>query len=393
MSLSYYRTSAPSAWGTSNYRFGQPPEPHFRPQPTWGGQDFYQAHALDPDPALYHRIREGRYDAEGVGLREARHWHKHAYGGFNDVRNLSSREMGHAAAYEAYRIWIHNRNISDLRSDGGQRREAFMALAVAEVSHIFPTGQVHNERRKFREACETAAATASTIFHTLDDDGYSSGSHLSPSSFNRSGSTSSDDFSDDLYAFDERAMPRGSHRHRRRNSSVSFSSRPMMVPQNVSPYQQASSMPIPIGQPSSYGGSPYQSGSSPYSNSPPFLGASSYPQQYPTSVPGVPVLGSSYDPNQGALYQNPPGSYPQQAYTQQAYTQQTYPQQAYPQQAYPQQTYIQAQPGMNQAVPVTPGSTIVIQQPSSRSSHSKRHHRHRSSSRRRSHSEAVYPVY
>jgi hypothetical protein len=167
MSYNYYRSSAPSTWGTSNYRFGYPPEPLFRPQPTWGGLDYYQAHALNPDPIMYHRIREGRYDTEGVGLHEARHWHRQAYGGFGDIRSLSPRDIGHAAAYEAYRIWIHNRTISDLRSDGGERREAFIALAVAEVSHIFPTGQVYHERRKFREACETAAATASTIFHTV----------------------------------------------------------------------------------------------------------------------------------------------------------------------------------------------------------------------------------
>jgi hypothetical protein len=40
--------------------------------------------------------------------------------------------MGHAAAYEAYRIWIHNRSMGEARSDYGQRREAFIALAIAE---------------------------------------------------------------------------------------------------------------------------------------------------------------------------------------------------------------------------------------------------------------------
>lgn len=199
---------------------------------------------------------------------------------------------------------------------------------------------------------------------------------MSPSSYRRSGSTSSDDLSDDLYAFDERAMPRGSPRHRRRSSSVSFSSRPSMIPQNVSPYQLGSTLPMPIpGNQSTYGynagGSPYQPGSSPYSNSSPY--PSSYPQQYPSGMQGAPVLGSSYDPNQ-AFYQNP-ASFPQ----------------------HPQQIHIQPQPGMNQAVPMAPGSTIIIQQPSSSSSRHKRHHKHRSSSRddrrrHRSHSD-VYPVY
>lgn len=217
----------------------------------------------------------------------------------------------------------------------------------------------------------------------MDDDGYSTNSHASPSyssSFRRSGSTSSDDWDEELYALDDRVMPRGSQRSRRRSSSVSFNSRPAMIPPNgspynTSPYHLSSTMPmqIPGAQPNyGYsGGSPYQPGSSPYSNTSPYQGPSSYPQQYPSGVQGVPVLGSSYDPNQQPLYQNP-GSYPQQ-------------------------TYIQPQPGMSQGVPMPPGSTIIIQQPSQSSSrHSKRHSKHRSSSRdtrrHRSHSE-VYPVY
>lgn len=248
---------------------------------------------------------------------------------------------------------------------------------------------MHDERRRYREACETAAATASTIFHTPDDDAHSSGgSYYSPSSFRRSGSVSSDEFSDDLYAYDERAMPRGSPRHRRRSSSVSFNSRPTIITQGNSPYQPTSSipMPIPLNQPTySYGNggspyqpggspysnpSPYQPGSSPYSNPSPYLAPGSYPQQYSSGVQGVPVVGSSYDPNQTVHYQ---GSA-----------------------SYPQQTYIQAQPGMAQSVPMPPGSTIIIQQPSQ--SRSKRHHKHRSGSRdsrrrHRSHSEVVYPVF
>lgn len=173
MAHNYYRSSAPSTWGTSNYRFGYPPEPLFRPQHTCEfhsiptsrrrsrnthparhsrgrarllsgslhePRSVSETHGyLNPyvnpvarESTLYHRIREGLYDAEGVGLHEARHWHRQAYGGFGDIRTLSPRDIGHAAAYEAYRIWIHNRTISDLRSDFGQRREAFVALAIAE---------------------------------------------------------------------------------------------------------------------------------------------------------------------------------------------------------------------------------------------------------------------
>jgi hypothetical protein len=218
---------------------------------------------------------------------------------------------------------------------------------------------------------------------------------MSPSSFHRSGSSSSDDLSDELYAFDESVRPRRSHRSRRRSSSVSFNSRPTVIGPNVSPYHHGTSMPIPINQPtySHSGGSPYQPGGSPYQpgGSPYHPGGSPYqhggspyqpgsspyqpggspysaPGNYSQQYPGVPVVGTSYDPNQALLYQNQnPASYPQQ-------------------------TYIQAQPGMNQGVPMPPGSTIVIQQPPQHSSRHKRHHKHRSGSRHRSHSD-VYPVY
>lgn len=195
---------------------------------------------------------------------------------------------------------------------------------------------------------------------------------MSSAPFRRSGSTSSDEFSDDLYAFDDNVMPRGSNRHRRHSSSVSFSSRPVMIPPNTSPYQPGNSIPIPVNQPtySHSGGSPYNNGGSPYSNSSPYHGPSSYPQQYPGGVQGVPVVGSTYDQNQALLYQGS-GSYPQP-------------------------TYIQTQPGMAQSVPMAPGSAIIISQPSQQSSRHKRHHKHRSGSRdgrrrHRSHSD-VYLV-
>jgi len=226
-----------------------------------------------------------------------------------------------------------------------------------------------HERRRYQEACETAAATASTIFHTVDDDSFSHhGSSVSSTSFHRAGSSSSDDMSDDLYAFDDRVMPhRSPHRHRRRNSSVSFNSHPMLIPPNTSPYHATSSMPIPVGQPTyNYGGtSPYHTGGSPYNGSSPYHGPSTFPQQYPGSIQGMPLVGSSYDPNQAYLYQGAA--------------------------SYPQQTYIQTQPGMSQTVPMPHGSTLVIQQPPQESSrHHKRRHKHRSKSRHRSHSDAGY---
>ena len=126
---------------------------------------------------------------------------------------------------------------------------------------------MHHEQRKFREVCETAAATASTIFHTVSSTPCSSWSPSpdpiqSPCSWMTTGipaeATSlppphpvnlaalSDDFSEDLYTFDENVMPWRPDCHRHRSSSISFNSRPMLIPPNTTPpYQLGSSIPIP----------------------------------------------------------------------------------------------------------------------------------------------------
>ncbi|KAF8054169.1 hypothetical protein FPV67DRAFT_1683026 [Lyophyllum atratum] len=49
MSYGYYQQNSPG-WGTNQYQFGPPPTPNFQSQPSWGGMDFYRAHALAPDP-------------------------------------------------------------------------------------------------------------------------------------------------------------------------------------------------------------------------------------------------------------------------------------------------------------------------------------------------------
>lgn len=42
-------------------------------------------------------------------------------------------DIGHAAAYEAYRTWIHNRSIYEpLSGDTHRQREGLIGLAVAE---------------------------------------------------------------------------------------------------------------------------------------------------------------------------------------------------------------------------------------------------------------------
>ena len=46
---------------------------------------------------------------------------------------LNADEVGHAAAYEAYRTWIHNSSLYEpLSADNERQREALVGLAVAE---------------------------------------------------------------------------------------------------------------------------------------------------------------------------------------------------------------------------------------------------------------------
>ena len=51
----------------------------------------------------------------------------------NEINLMQPNEIGHAAAYEAYRTWIHNSSIHEpLSGDIERQREALTGLAVAE---------------------------------------------------------------------------------------------------------------------------------------------------------------------------------------------------------------------------------------------------------------------
>lgn len=51
----------------------------------------------------------------------------------NEVQYLAPEELGHAAAYEAYRTWIYNRSMHEpFGLDPERQREALTGLAVAE---------------------------------------------------------------------------------------------------------------------------------------------------------------------------------------------------------------------------------------------------------------------
>lgn len=118
-------------------------------------------------------------------MHEARHWHKIAYAGMGESQGMTPYDMGHAAAYEAFRTWIHNSSIYEpLSADRGRQREALIGLAIAEgvSAHHISTNSASNlsvvsrlwhynrripDKYSRREACEAAAATASVLFSVV----------------------------------------------------------------------------------------------------------------------------------------------------------------------------------------------------------------------------------
>ncbi|KAF7362066.1 hypothetical protein MVEN_00552200 [Mycena venus] len=292
MNYSYYRQNP--TWGTDQLQFGQPPPPSFQPQPNWGGQDFYNAHAINPDSSLYdhawNRVRSysGSAVEQGVGMHEAKHWHRRAYGGLGELGQMQPEEIGHAAAYEAYRTWIHNSSMYEpLSGDVERQREGLIGLAVAEASRLLQFANRGMDQYARTAASESAAATASIIFYhsrERDEGDY----HRSRS--RRRGSFASSYEEDDPYASDLRAMsshfPRHRSRSRHRSHSTSSRHSPLMqygsMP-NVAP------MPIPGAVPSGYGGAPAQYGT-PYGVPMQIHGqASSYQGSSYGSASGMPM--------------------------------------------------------------------------------------------------------
>ncbi|KAF9245051.1 hypothetical protein BU15DRAFT_71394 [Melanogaster broomeanus] len=167
MTYNFYRTSLPG-WGTN--RFGIPEPIQFQPQPYWRGVDFFRAHAAAADPTLFHQVygtisgANGSLAPLGVGLNEARMWHQKAYGSIGMATTLSPQEIGHAAAYEAYLLWIYNNGLYEpLGGEMGREREALIGLAVAEATGLCSVARPTAPYAQL-SACETAAATASLLF-------------------------------------------------------------------------------------------------------------------------------------------------------------------------------------------------------------------------------------
>ncbi|KAJ6495579.1 hypothetical protein C8R47DRAFT_1115608 [Mycena vitilis] len=384
-------------------QFGQPPPPQFQPQPDWGGMDYYNAHAINPESSLYDHAWNGvrQYSGspmdQGVGMHEARHWHKRAYGGLGELGLMQPAEIGHAAAYEAYRTWIHNSSIHEpLSGDIERQREGLIGLAIAEASRLLQFANRSMDTYARTAAAESAAATASIIFYHSrereEGDYHRSRSRTRHGSF--SGGSSYED--DDPYASDLQAMASqfSGHRSHSRHRSHSTSSRHAPFPGSQMGGISPNLGPIPIpsngyaapgayGTP--YGGAPMQmQGGSSYSSTNgmpmPMQGGSSY-----GSTNGMPMtVGQPYG---GAPPMVMPMGHRQRStsmsmpYTQQPqYMQAQYPQVQY---APPQQQYMiphrVAAPQQQQPTTIILGSGHGHRRHRKKSKRSRSHHddRHR----------------
>jgi hypothetical protein len=147
-----------------------------------------------------------------VGLHEARHWHRRAYGGLSDVSHLQPTEIGHAAAYEAYRTWIHNSSIYEpLHGDAERQREGLIGLAVAEATRLLQYLGRPVDHYARTAASDAAAGTASIMFYqSRDSEDYDDRYRSRSRSRHRHGSFSNSSYSPDPYAYDDALY---SHHH------------------------------------------------------------------------------------------------------------------------------------------------------------------------------------
>ncbi|KAF8332046.1 uncharacterized protein EI90DRAFT_916672 [Cantharellus anzutake] len=188
----YYQSHVPY-WGqqqyaqqlmAQGYQFAAPPVPTYQPQPSWTGQDYYQAHYrlangnfADSDvyvsycglfDYVWSRLRS-LVGGSSVGPSEARHWHRRIYGGMIDIGSLPPADLGAAAGYEAYRLFTYHRGIyrTPLADDRDREEEALAGLAIAEATKLWSYCQRPSDRYGRRETCEVAAATAERLFRRV----------------------------------------------------------------------------------------------------------------------------------------------------------------------------------------------------------------------------------
>ncbi|KAI0320278.1 hypothetical protein OF83DRAFT_1169484 [Amylostereum chailletii] len=123
------------------------------------------AHAINPNPEIYDHAMERASSSMGQGIVEARHWHRLTYGGLADLTRRSPAEIGHAAAYEAFRHFLHHIPVHDMMSeDHDRQRDILISLAIAEATRLWPETGRDDDRHGLQAVVEAAAATAGLIF-------------------------------------------------------------------------------------------------------------------------------------------------------------------------------------------------------------------------------------
>jgi hypothetical protein len=140
-------------------------------------------------------------------------------------------EIGHAAAYEAYRKWIHHSSMYEpLSADFERQREALIGLAIAETTLLLQYTPRGNDVYTRRTAAETAASTASQIFFwSRDHDDYDSefSRGRSHGSYGSYGSSYGDPYAHDTDAiYPRRPRSRSPYHHPYADDGSSVSSIP-----------------------------------------------------------------------------------------------------------------------------------------------------------------------
>ncbi|KAL7281219.1 hypothetical protein ACG7TL_004527 [Trametes sanguinea] len=413
MAYNYYQTTMPG-WGTQqcSSSLGR-------------GYDFYNAHAINPEPSLYESIVSRLRDFLGMGIghHEARHWHRRVYSGLVPLNQLLPADIGAAAAYEAYRTWKHNSFLYEpLSADRERQREGLIGMAIAETgSRSFESrmdlggaaevrAPITASRRRaclprimcihapawylaflypwdiaqlellysgrpldtygLRNACEAAASAAYNLADRLfgwTSGGIQSGGYAS----SYSGSAASND----AYAYED--PYRG-----RRSRHNSFTA-PGVV-RSSSPYYggsplPAAPMPIPGAAASTYGA--YPGGPASYGATPGYAGSYAYGGASPNPYGVTPYAGASAYPAATTAY--PTAGYGAPGYGAAGYGAAGYGAAGYGTTA-----------GGGVVLPdgqyAPPGSTVIVTKGRSRrhsssssGHHHHHHHRHRSSSRSR----------
>jgi len=228
-------------------------------------------------------------------------WHRRAYGS-GELRTMTPTEIGHAAAYEAYRTWQHNSSIYEpLSGDHDRQREGLVGLAIAEATRLMGHAGRSMDRYNRVEATEAAATTATIVFNqaaerdelegrgrhgrrrsrhdSVTGYGGSSSSYGAMVPFGSSGGA----YTSDPYSYDDHSSHSSHRRPRnRRHSSASIQQPPMVIgtpitaggyaPPGYPPSggfgQYAGSAPVSIPGGSAYGGSAYGGGGGFVSGSP-----------------------------------------------------------------------------------------------------------------------------